>query len=299
MPRGVSRLRQAELQTILALNTRTMSALSADVDDYDLSVGACFNVGGDVADRTIKGIAGGTEGRFIELCNTLGYNIFLQNEATTSLAQNRILTGLPNGASYMIPANGAVLLSYNNEVNRWLIMSNFSSYAPEDDANVAALFRNETPRRSGGVMSQGSALQKVAVGLSGYLKGAFKIKTDGDVGAQAMGTIGTNSSITFTLPQSGDCIFAIAGTAFPGVTVVTGCGLGIKIDTGAIQQLCDFDSWNNGSGADAVGDIALFGIWGQTLAAGSHTAAICFRGTNYGLRANATQPAVIVAFYPG
>lgn len=121
MPRGIQRFKAPETLTIIELDTRTKSALTANVDDYDLSVGACFNVGGTGGIWAITGIAGGTAGRVISLINYLSLSIILPNESGSSLAQNRILT--PSGLQYLLTPNQQIFLSYSNEVNRWIISS--------------------------------------------------------------------------------------------------------------------------------------------------------------------------------
>ncbi len=295
MPRGISRHRGAEKQTILDLDSRTMAALSADVDDYDLSTGCSISIGGSGADRTIKGIAGGREGRVIELVNVLGYYIFLQNEATSSIAGNRILTGLSGGASYSIAPNAAVFLSYNNTVNRWIVVANsVGTYVPETDANIASLFRNTAPVRARGMLSAaaGSGL--------GLLKAKFTAKVSGDTGSQAFGAV-TGAQVSFTLPAAGNVIVAVSGTAYVGIgQVLTAVQIGARFDSDTALILNNCSS-QNGAGADMVGDCPLFGIWGKSLAAGAHTADLCWGDSigNYGLRSNASEPAVIVVLYPG
>lgn len=301
MPRGVQRFKTAEQQTVIALDTRTMSALVADVDDYLLDPGACFNIGGSGGDRTIKGIAGGREGRFIELCNTLGNNIFLQNEATSSVAGNRILTGLPNGASYQIPPNGAVLLSYNNEVNRWLIMSSYSTYVPEDDANIASLFRNRTPRRSGGLISQGTNLLNLAAGLSGYMKLAVNVYLSGDIADQAFGT--TAITVSFTLPQAGTALVLVAGMAARSTvgSAIVGTQIGARFNSDTPVVL-NGDNGVIGSGGDNYNDVSLFGIYAKSLSAGANTATLCWgnnSGQSWHLVASGGQPSVLAVLYPG
>lgn len=292
MPRGISRHRAAEPQTSLVLDARTMSALSADVDDYDLSTGACFSIGGSGADRTIKGIAGGTEGRFIELVNVLGYNIFLQHEATSSIAGNRILTGQPSNASYQIPVNGAVLLSYNNTVNRWVVMHGAISYTPETDANVAALFRHGPLIRAGGMLSQGF----------GSLKTAFTAKVSGDTTNQAFGAV-AGAQVSFSMPKAGNAIIAVSGSIYSSIPNVAGtpsASLGARFDADTALALSSLSEANSG-GSDYVNSSPMFGIWGKSLAAGAHTADLCWGESsgNYGLYSNAALPAVIIVFYPG
>lgn len=196
MPRGISRYRGAEKQTVLELDTRTQTALSADVDDYDLSIGACFNIGGSGADRTIKGIAGGREGRVIELVNVLGYNIFLLNEATTSIAGNRILTGLPSSASFQLAPNASIFLTYNNTVNRWVVIHGLVNFYPELDANLACLFRNRPAQRSASAM----------LFAGGGGNGQNKSESRATGGNQTVTTTGytdvTSATTTFTLTKS-------------------------------------------------------------------------------------------------
>ncbi len=298
MPRGVSRHKGAEKQTILILDTRTMSALAADANDYDLSVGACFNIGG-TADRTITGIAGGTEGRVIQLVNTLGYNIFLSNESSSSVAANRILTTMHGGGTFTLPANGSVFLSYNNVVNRWVVLHGTpTAYTPETDANATALFRSIPGNRSGGMMAAGNFLRLLGTS-QGFLKPKFATKTSGDTATQAFGVV-AGCQVSFTLPVAGDVIVAVSASAFSSFQVINALQIGVRFDadTPLILGSC---SLTNGAGADFVGDEHLIGVWGKNLTAGAHTADLCWGDSvgNYTMYSNATHPAVIAVFYPG
>jgi hypothetical protein len=302
MPRGISRHRGAEKQTILDLDTRTITALAADTDDWaDLLVGAAFAIGCTGADRTVKGIAGGREGRTIELINVLGYNVFLQNEATSSVAGNRILTGMPSNASFQIPPNGAVFLTYNNTVNRWVVAHGNVNYYPETDANVAVLFRNKKPNRAGGMMTQGTFLQLLGTS-QGFLKPKFTAKTSGDIGNQAFGVV-SGAQVSFTMPAAGDVIVAVHATSksgTPGAVVAIASAIGVRFDSDTALVLNSVDMVNGG-GSDYINAFPLFGVWGKSLAAGAHTADLCWGDSsgNYGMYADASHPAVIAVLYPG
>ena len=294
MPRGVSRLRQAEKQTTLVLDSRTQSALVADANDYDLTVGACFNIGATGADRSITGIAGGVEGRVIQLVNTLGQNIFLVNESSSSLAQNRILTALASGASFKLSPNNSVFLSYNNVIGRWVICRGQDAFDPVTDTNLTSIVRGQ------GVRTHGSSLVRSFLGAG--LSVAFGVFTSGDVTKQSFAEVAI-STVNFTMAKSGNVFVVALGEldTAPGINRLTS-QFGVAFDGAASKQLNIYDV-NNGAGDDHTYNVAQLAIWAQSLSSGSHTAKISWgTGTgvaqNVALMANVNTPLIIAVFYP-
>lgn len=291
MGRGIQRLRAAEKQTTLILDSRTKSALAADQNDYDLAVGSCFNLSTSGGARSLTGIAGGTEGRVIQLVNVGGDYIYLLNESASSLAQDRILTALPSGQTFNLAPNMSVFLSYNNVVNRWLVLHSSVVFDPEVDTPIATMLGGlRSFKRAAGLMTRSL----------GSLRVKFKALTTGDKGTQAFGVV-AGAQVSFSMPAGGDVLVLVSGTSYTGIAqALYGLSLGARFDADAALVL-QSANLNNGAGGDYVGDVPMMGFWGKSLAAGAHTADLCWGDAvgNYGLRANAAQPLVVAVLYPG
>jgi hypothetical protein len=310
--------------------------LGADANDYDIGAGAAFNIGCTGADRTITGIAGGTEGRVIQLINTLGYNVTLSNEGTGSIAGNRILTALPANAPFVLYPNQSVFLTYNNIVNRWVLAHYVQTYDPPTDPVLSSLIRGDKsgvaapagmmqarnilrtdPKtdsawlsllctlrnrsiRSGGMMAAGAFLQRQASQL-GFLKAKVATKTSGTTSAQSFGVV-SGCQASFTMPVAGDVVIFVAGslkTQISTAKFTPNSQIGGRFDSDS-AQIFNTLYMNNGAGSDWVDDFPLMGFWYKNLAAGSHTADLCWGSTGgYDLYSDSTNPAVVGVLYPG
>jgi hypothetical protein len=294
MPRGITRHKASEEQTTLILDSRTKAALAADADDYDLIVGTVFNLLTSGGARSVTGILGGTEGRVIQIVNVGTDYIYLVNESSSSTATARILTALPAGATFNLAPNMSVFLSYNNTVNRWLVMHSSVVFDPEVDTPLANMLGRTRQR-----MLRATSMMAIS---RGSYKAKFTSKTGGDVANQAFGVV-SGAQVSFSIPVGGDVIVAVSGTLkslVAGVAAAPGAKLGARFNSDAALSLAEV-AHNNGGGGDYTNSHAMFGVWGKNLAAGSHTADLCWGESsgNYGLYANAALPAVIVVLYPG
>jgi hypothetical protein len=327
MPRGVTRFRAPEEQSTLVLDTRTNSVLSGDQNDYDLSIGASYNLATSGGDRSITGIAGGLEGRVIQLVNLGPNRIFLINESSSSLAQNRILTSLPDGSRLELVPNQSLFLSYNNVVSRWLVMDAALLYQPETDSSLTALlggargFRRgggaldrsavvgqattDSPLtalvggarnfvRSGGFMATSRFTQLLGT-QQGYMKlGGFTVKTNGPV-SQAFGVV-SSFSVSFTMPKVGTAIAFVAGAVDDTAFIIT-ADIGARFDSDTPQRLNGIDI-HNGAGDDNANLAPLFGFLPKSaLSVGNHTADFCFGNSTGSLLANSTYPAYIAVIH--
>jgi hypothetical protein len=70
--------------------------------------------------ETISGIAGGTDGVIVHLYPRQGTSLTIENEGTSSLAANRILTW--SAVNVSIVNNGGCTLIYDGTVQRWRII---------------------------------------------------------------------------------------------------------------------------------------------------------------------------------
>jgi hypothetical protein len=303
MPRGVTRARLSEVQTTLLLDVRTKSAFGADQNDLDLTVGAMFCLSTSGGPRTITGIAGGVDGREIELVNVGTDNIFLQNEGTNSAASNRIKTGLASGGSFTLAPGQSVWLSYSGTLGRWVVNQFTMTFDPELDSPLQLMLGGvRNIKRSGGAVQQGTGLQNLVSGLSGYLKVAQTIYTGGNISSQAFGPV-TSIRASFTLPKAGFCIVVVCATHDHTVVESTNVSWnwGARFDSDSAQEIGNAGA-GVGSGGDFWATFPFCGFWGKSLAAGAHTADLCWgnsSGQSAVLLANSTTPASIMVLYPG
>jgi len=291
MPRGISRLRQAEKQNTLILQTFTKTALAADVNDYDLSVGACFNIGATGADRTITGILGGIEGRVIELVNYLTFNLLFPNESLLSVAGNRFVT--PDGSTYVLGPNKSIILSYNNAVNRWIIVSTGTTFDPVTDTPMTALLRGNIMRRSASSLFGSLVGSGLAVAFASY--------TFGDITKQNFAEV-SGTDISFTTKRPGNCFAIAIGTNYAAASFMWS-KFGVAFDGDTSPEL-NVIKIGNGAGDDLTYDMVHTAVWVKNLTVGAHFARIWWgkdpsNPQNIGLRCNATQPLVIAVLYPG
>ena len=68
---------------------------AANIDNYDISNNSFFKITGTTA-STISGLSNGVSGRFIIIVNNTDKNQTLQQENTSSLANNRFVLGVSN-----------------------------------------------------------------------------------------------------------------------------------------------------------------------------------------------------------
>ena len=98
-------------------------ALTADVDDWAPTGGGVADVwrlNPDAANRTIRGIAGGTDGRLLVLWNasTSTRRVLLSSENVFSTAADRLL--LTGTAQFYLHDGEGILLRYDTGISRWV-----------------------------------------------------------------------------------------------------------------------------------------------------------------------------------
>lgn len=304
MPRGIFRFGAAEILSTLLLDTRTRAFLTADTNDYDLSVGTKQEIGGSGGDWAVTGITGGAEGRAIELTNVSAKTINLVNESASSLAANRILTGLVNGATFSLLPNQSIWLTYSNYLGRWSIAHGAQTFDSETDAPLTALFRGarQSSRFRPFMDSARETFLRALGAGQGFMKLAIAAKVSGDSANQAFGAL-SGCQVSFTTASAGEALVIVHGvikTDLPGLRILPSAKIGARFDADTPQELDRLDE-DNGGGSDYVNADGLTGIWHKSLTAGAHTADLCFgEGSGqFGLYSSATIPAVIAVLYPG
>lgn len=113
------------ISTALALsNTISPSALGGDVNDYSptgLAAAYLLRVSASGATRTINGLATGTAGRQLSLCNVgLTESVQIANENAGSAAANRFALSL---ASFLMPPGDCREFLYDGTSSRWRLKS--------------------------------------------------------------------------------------------------------------------------------------------------------------------------------
>lgn len=112
-----SLLRLAQLCSLETASV-VVPQINADVDDLDLGGGLLKIITSGGPGIDIRGIAGGTDGRWIVLLNEGLEMITLQHQAGTSVAANRIIT--PNGLPLRIEAaGGCAIVVWNTTKAKW------------------------------------------------------------------------------------------------------------------------------------------------------------------------------------
>ena len=108
----------------LDFQAQTNAQLTANQNNYEIGNGTHFRISSDAA-RTITGFTGGVSGKLLVLSNSGSNIITLANQNASSLAANRIITGL--AANYNTNADESVFLIYDDTTARWrLIGSTFT-----------------------------------------------------------------------------------------------------------------------------------------------------------------------------
>lgn len=101
--------------------------VNEEFDDQDLGVNGVnqdktvFRLTGRTNNYRFTGISGGTDGRHIVLINIPSVNFRLENESTSSLAQNRIITLSGNFES--TSGQGSAELVYDGTLQRWFLIN--------------------------------------------------------------------------------------------------------------------------------------------------------------------------------
>ena len=99
--------------------TLSPSALAGNVNDYNpsgLSGALALRIDGGAADRSMTGLAGGTDGRVITITNVGSTNnLLLSNASASSTAANRFQLQ----ANVTLPPNTSLALRYDGTSSRW------------------------------------------------------------------------------------------------------------------------------------------------------------------------------------
>ncbi|TGV02743.1 hypothetical protein [Flavivirga rizhaonensis] len=105
----------------------TDGPVNEEFNDYDLGVNGVnqdktvFRLTGRTNSYRFTGIEGGTDGRHIVLLNIPAVNFRLENESTSSLAQNRIIT--LSGGFESTSGQGSAELVYDGALQRWFLIN--------------------------------------------------------------------------------------------------------------------------------------------------------------------------------
>lgn len=102
---------------------RHLDAFDTQQDNYNVGIGTTFTVQTDglaQPDRTITGIAGGVDGRFIRIFNRGVDTVRIDYDSTDSDASNRIING--SGSAINLQTNECIQMIYDDSVSRWRII---------------------------------------------------------------------------------------------------------------------------------------------------------------------------------
>ena len=103
------------LSSVVTTNTQ----ITSDQNDYPIGSKTFFRLSTD-AQRTITGLTGGADGKFLIIRNVGSFNLVLANESASSVAANRIVTGV--GHDLLVPPKAAVFLIYDPTDQRWQVI---------------------------------------------------------------------------------------------------------------------------------------------------------------------------------
>lgn len=95
--------------------TDTPAEITADQNDYPTGNAGYMRISSDAA-RNITGLAGGVPGRPLIITNIGSFGITLVAASASSLAANRIVTGVGN---VLIAVSTGVSLIYDGVSSRW------------------------------------------------------------------------------------------------------------------------------------------------------------------------------------
>lgn len=98
----------------------TPTQITSNQNDYNpsgLAAASVLRISSDAA-RSLTGLAGGSDGRVMELRNVGSFNITLENEDAGSTAANRFSLE----QDFALAPNHGILLHYDSTVSRWRVM---------------------------------------------------------------------------------------------------------------------------------------------------------------------------------
>lgn len=114
---GSGNLYWNNLGATMTLATQTLATFSANVNDMNLASGkSMFRICAN-ANYNLTGLAGGTDGRFVVICNVCDGNFQVIQESAASTAANRILTG--GGGTFSLARDESSLFVYDGISQRW------------------------------------------------------------------------------------------------------------------------------------------------------------------------------------
>lgn len=107
----------------VAMQSGTLSTTGAQ-NNVDIGIRSTVRyTGAGAAD--ITGFAGGTNGKLLVLHNASSYTLTLQNNSSSSLAANRIITG--TGSAFVMSAGTSALLQYDSTSALWRMVGGVAS----------------------------------------------------------------------------------------------------------------------------------------------------------------------------
>jgi hypothetical protein len=217
--------------------TLSPAALSSDVNDYNptgLSAALALRIDGGAADRNIRGLAGGSDGRIVTITNVGSTNnLVIKNQDAGSTAANRFL--LP--ADTTLPINTALAFRYDATSSRWRPWSR----ALSDTGVTAAAYGSAGQVATFTVDSQGrlSLAANVSIGSLDV-----SVLTSGTLGL-VRGGLGIGSGTSGGIPYFSSTS-AIASSALLAANLpVVGGGAGVAPSTlasPAANVLLGFDN---------------------------------------------------------
>jgi hypothetical protein len=231
--------------------TLTPTALSSNQNDYSpasLATATSLRIDGGAADRNITGLAGGADGRIIEVVNIGTTNLLVFKEQNaSSTAANRFL----NGADVAVGPNKAVVLRYDGTSSRWrtfdrALVDTGVTVGSYGDASHVATF---TVDRQGRLSAAGSTSIAIASGAVSGLAASATIDTTNAAnitsGTLPIGQVPTGSTST-TVSLGNDTRFpasvtglrngAGAGSTDTAATI----GAGLTFSSGTLKTT---DGW--------------------------------------------------------
>ena len=103
----------------IAPTVASPSQITSNQNDYAGATADINRLSSDAA-RDITGFSGGADGKTILLVNVGSNTITLKHQSTSSTAANRII--VPWAADYILAADGAAVLVYDNTTSRWRVI---------------------------------------------------------------------------------------------------------------------------------------------------------------------------------
>ncbi len=103
----------------IAPTVASPSQITSNQNDYAGATADINRLSSDAA-RDITGFSGGADGKTLVLVNVGSNTITLKHQSTSSTAANRII--VPWAADYILAADGAAVLVYDNTTSRWRVI---------------------------------------------------------------------------------------------------------------------------------------------------------------------------------